>query len=212
MQAKLLLALEKRTIRPIGATDERPINVHIIAATNRDIQDAINKNEFRSDLFHRLRVFEIHVIPLRQRPEDILPIAETFIQKHAKRFSKPAPVLSLDAATALKRFHWPGNVRELSHTLESAILTCDQGELCEKHLRLDVMATPSGQFSSHGRFAVEMDFENGTPTFEQTELQIIRAAFEYSGRNLRKTARILGLSREAIRYRLAKADAKLATE
>ncbi len=208
MQAKLLLALEKRTIRPIGATDERPINVHIIAATNRDLQDAINKNEFRSDLFHRLRVFEIHVIPLRQRPEDILPIAETFIQKHAKRFSKPAPILSVDAATALKRFHWPGNVRELSHTLESAILTCDQGELCEKHLRLDVIATPSGQFSSHGRFAVEMDFENGTPTLEQTELQIIRAAFEYSGRNLRKTARILGLSREAIRYRLAKAEIK----
>ncbi|HKQ49659.1 MAG TPA: sigma-54 dependent transcriptional regulator [Phycisphaerae bacterium] len=213
MQAKLLLALEKRTIRPIGATDERLINVHIIAATNRDLQEAINKNDFRPDLFHRLRVFEIHVLPLRQRPEDILPIAETFTKKHAKRFSKPTPVLSSAASAALKRFHWPGNVRELSHTLESAILTCDETELSEKHLRLDALSIPSaGQFKSPGRFVMEMDFEGGTPTLEQAEQQIIRAAFEYSGRNLRKTARILGLSREAIRYRLAKAEVKPAAE
>jgi|CXWL01.1.fsa_nt_gi DNA-binding NtrC family response regulator len=210
LQAKLLLTLENRTIRPIGATDERHINVHIIAATNRDLQEAIEKNDFRSDLYHRLRVFEIRLLPLRDRPEDILPIAETLIQKHATRFSKPAPVLSAAAQAALKKNPWPGNVRELSHTLESAILTCDEPELTEMQLRLNAFSySNSGQFKSPGRFTVVMDFDNCAPTLDQAELQIIRAAFDYSGHNLRKTARILGLSREAIRYRLAKAEGKL---
>lgn len=211
MQAKLLLALEKRTIRPVGATDERAFDVHIIAATNRDLQDAMKRNEFRSDLFHRLRVFEIRIAPLRERPDDILPIAETLIRKHARRFAKPSPTLSESAAAALRRFDWPGNVRELSHTLESAILMCDEQELSDLHLRLQgVGSATSGLVDSKGRFAVEMDFESGNPTLDQVELDIIRAAFEYSGRNLRRTARILGVSREAIRYRLSKGDARIA--
>lgn len=207
LQAKLLLALEKRTIRPVGSTDERTINVHIIAATNRDLPEAVRTNELRADLYHRLRVFEIRVTPLRDRRDDIIPIAETLIQRHSRRFARTAPTLTPGAADALRQYDWPGNVRELSHTLESAILLCDDPELKAEQLRLKLAPQAArGRLDDRGRFMIEMDFETGTPTLDHLEAQIIRAAFEYSGRNLRKTARILGLTREAVRYRLAKAD------
>ena len=207
MQAKLLLTLEKRTIRPIGATDERPIDVHIIAATNRDLPEAINRQEFRSDLYHRLLVFDLHLQALRERPEDILPLAEHFVRAHARRFGVSARRLSEGATAALRRHAWPGNVRELSHTIECAMLICDGDELSEHQSRLE-SARPPGPAESTlpGGFRIDIDFERGTPTLDEVELRIIQAAFEYTGRNLSRTARILGITREAVRYRLAKGD------
>lgn len=208
MQAKLLVMLEKRMIRPVGATDERPVNVHIIAATNRDLQHAISRNEFRPDLFHRLRVFEVHLEALRDRREDIILLAEMFSRKHALRIGRAAPSLSAAAVDALRRYDWPGNVRELSNCIESALLVCDGSLVDERHLRLE---TNPGATALHveltGSCRIEVDFEQGSPTLEQIELRIICAAFEHARQNVSRTARILGLTREAVRYRLAKANA-----
>jgi DNA-binding NtrC family response regulator len=205
VQAKLLLTLEKRTIRPVGAVEERSVDVHIIAATNRDLQKAIAQGEFRSDLYHRLRVFELRIDPLRNRQEDILPLAEHFVRLHARRFGSPVRRFSPPAMAALQAYNWPGNVRELSHTIESALLVCDGDDLSERHLRLAPPGEGAGvELSLPGRERIVLDFEGGNVDLEEIELRIIRAAYEYSGANLSKTARMLGLTREAVRYRLGK--------
>jgi len=207
MQAKLLVTLEKRSIRPVGATDERPVNVHIVAATNRNLPEAIARNEFRADLYHRLRVFELRLQPLRERPEDIASLAERFVSLHARRFGMNVPRIRDSALAAMLRYAWPGNVRELANTIESGLLVCDGGELTERHLRLEHVASADHHVAVRlpGGQQITLDFERGSPTLDQVEQQILRAAYDYTGHNLSRTARILGLTREAVRYRLGKA-------
>ena len=205
MQAKLLHAIEHREIRPVGGTQTRPMNVHVIAATNRDLPAAVERGEFRRDLYHRLRVVEMEIPPLRQRREDIPILADHFLNVHCARFGLEARQFSDEAHTALSQCEWRGNVRELSHLIESCVLQADSKVIDRRHLPMaSDMRTPDVSLElPHGR-VINMDFEKGRPTLDEVEHAILVAAFEYTGQNLSRAARLLGITREALRYRLNK--------
>ncbi len=210
MQAKLLHAIEHREIRPVGATEARPINVHIIAATNRDLQAAVDADEFRRDLYHRLRVVHIELPSLRERADDISLLADYFVSAHCQRFGLSPKRFSDGALAAMKRHPWRGNVRELSHLIESCILQIDGNLIEAADLPLPRDTQPATAVDGHvqielaGGRHITMDFENGTPTLDEVEQTILLAAFEFTNQNLSRAARILGITREALRYRLNK--------
>ncbi len=209
VQAKLLLAVERREIRPVGATESRSINVHVIAATNRNLEEAVSQGGFRRDLYHRLRVIEFRVVPLRERREDIAILARHFLGVHCGRFGMNGRTLSPEAMERLDRHAWPGNVRELSHLIESAVLQTDHACLEPSDLHLGASGgngtVEDGlQVRLPDERCITLDFEHGSPSLEEVEQTILRAAFEHWGRNLSRAARSLGVTREALRYRLNK--------
>jgi DNA-binding NtrC family response regulator len=206
LQAKLLAVLQQRTIRPVGGTAERKIDVHVIAATNRDLDQAIQVNEFRDDLYHRLRVLTVHMPPLRERGDDLLVLTQHFVGLHAARFGLTVHGCTDDAVALLQSHDWPGNVRELSHVLESAVLVTDDERIHPEHLNLPspVPAGASARLEVGADRVIKLDFGEQSPKLDEIENQIIQAALEHSGHNLSRAARVLGISRDAIRYRLEK--------
>lgn len=205
VQARLLAVLERRTISVAGGAGERPIDVQIIAATQGDLPAALQRGVFRRDLFHRLHEYAFEIPPLRARPEDIPALAEWFVAKHAERLGRPAPRISEAAAAALRGCAWPGNARELSHAIDRALLVCEDC-IEPQHLMLPVAGGHPGGGGPTIRLPGEtivLDFEHGCPTLDEIEQRILRAAFDYTHGNLTRTARLLGLTREAVRYRLA---------
>ena len=191
LQAKLLAVLERRILRKVGTTKERPVAAWMIAATNRDVAQLVKQGEFRSDLYYRLNVLSISIAPLRERGDDIISLARHFIRQSAKRYGIRSVTLSAQAIQALRSYHWPGNVRELKHMIERAVLLCGEGELSPDSLSLAAHAdvvTP-----------VEADL-----TLDDAELMLIKNALEKCGGNISKAARELGITRMALRYRIKK--------
>jgi two-component system response regulator HydG len=137
LQGKLLRALEQKQIRRVGSTENRDIDVRIIAATHVDLRDAIHSGEFREDLFYRLNVISLHLPPLRDRGGDIELLARRFVSGLADRYGLPIPDISTELVTKLGRHSWPGNVRELRHALERAILLSPAGTIDENELALE---------------------------------------------------------------------------
>lgn len=204
LQAKLLQALEHRTIRPVGATKEKKINVHFLAATNRRLEEAIETNEFREDLYHRLRTLSIHLAPLRERGDDVLLLSDHFRKLYLSKFGLPTLLYSAETVEAIRLYDWPGNVRELAHVIESAVLTADGPRIRPEHLNIQAVAPGDAvtEIQVSGSSSITIDFSNNCPTLEEVEYQIIAAALQYSKHNLSRAARILGISRDAVRYRL----------
>jgi DNA-binding NtrC family response regulator len=134
VQAKLLRVLQEREYQRLGGTRPLKTNVRILAATNRDLEEALARGQFREDLYYRLRVFEIRLPPLRERTEDILPLAEAFLEEIGPAVGRPAAGISRQAHEALHTYHWPGNVRELRNVLERASILCDGGLITVEHL------------------------------------------------------------------------------
>lgn len=207
LQAKLLSVLEQRAIRPVGGTRERRVNVHVIAATNRDLPVAVQQREFREDLFHRLSVLNIHMPPLRDRGDDVIMLAEHFLAMYASRFAINLRGFSPPARELVRAYPWPGNVRELSHAIESAVLICPGPEVEPEHLRIHrPQAAPPVSIEADSGTVVRLDFSGSGPNLEEIEQQIIRATLRHTRNNLSHAARILGISRDAIRYRMERFD------
>jgi len=205
MQSKLLQALEERVIRPVGSTESRPIDVHVIAATNRDLDKAVSAEEFRRDLYHRLRVLQIAIPPLRERVDDIPVMAAHFMRIHCQRFGVAVKSLSDDAVTAMRRHDWRGNIRELKHVIESAVLQTDGPVIRGSDLKLDPAETAGNvRINLPDGRTINVDFDRGEPKLDEIELTILQAAYEHTNRNLSQAARALGITREALRYRLNK--------
>jgi DNA-binding NtrC family response regulator len=145
LQAKLLRALQERTIRPIGSDRPIELDVRVIGATNRDLAADMESGRFRRDLYYRLSVVELVVPPLRERPEDIPAMAEAFLAKFAGQLGRPIVALEPEAMAALQRYAWPGNVRELSNVVERAVLLCET-----RRVRLaDLPASVATQADNH---------------------------------------------------------------
>jgi DNA-binding NtrC family response regulator len=195
-QVKLLRVLQDREFERLGATKTLKVDVRLIAATNRDLRDALEEGTFREDLYYRLNVVAIDIPPLRERKEDIPPLAEFFLHKFARESAKPVRGITPQAMHALEDFHWPGNVRELQNIIERAV-TLSSGEMLDvADIRLD---------RSPGRATAEA--ARGLPqgfTLEQWEDEMIREALRHANGNKSQAARSLGLSRNALRYRLSK--------
>ena len=192
MQVKLLRVLQEREVRRVGENRVRPINVRVLAATNRDLLADVHGARFRQDLYYRLRVVEVVVPPLRERREDILPLARQLLAGAARRFGKKVPALTPDAANLLLRYAWPGNVRELENALERAVALARSDRIDVDDLPLEVAAPPpAGQVSGEIR------------TLAEVEHDYIAAAVRAVGGNRAKAAERLGIG-EATLYRKLK--------
>lgn len=141
LQAKLLRVLQQKSFERLGGTKTVSVNVRVIAATNMDLNEMIRKKQFREDLYYRLSVFPITIPPLRDRPDDIKPLSEYFIDKYIKDMKKPMKTLSRDAANLLEKYHWPGNVRELENTIERSIILAEGKKITPDHLAIRLRST-----------------------------------------------------------------------
>jgi two-component system response regulator HydG len=182
MQVKLLRVLQEREVRRVGENRARPINVRVLAATNRDLLADVHAARFRQDLYYRLRVVEIVVPPLRERREDILPLARQLLASAAKRFGKKAPTLSPEAANLLLQYAWPGNVRELENALERAVALAPSDRIGVDDLPAEVGAAPP----------IVRDLDD-VRTLAEVERDYIAAALRASAGNRAKAAARLGI-------------------
>lgn len=193
LQAKLLNVLERRMVRRLGSTKERPVLARIIAATNRDLQTMSREGRFRSDLYYRLNVITMQMPPLRDRGGDILILANYFKQQTQKRYGLPAHEFSAAAVMAIQHYQWPGNVRELRHQISRAVLMCTQSHISEQDLGL-----PNAQPVQ------TMPIPHANLTLDDAEKVMLLNALEQSRNNVSKAARILGITRMTMRYRMDK--------
>ena len=182
MQVKLLRVLQEREVRRVGENRARPINVRVLAATNRDLLADVHSARFRQDLYYRLRVVEVVVPPLRERREDILPLARKLVAAAAKRFAKKTPTLTPNAANLLLRYHWPGNVRELENALERAVALSRSDCIDADDLPPEISAPPPAP-------GVSSDVR----TLAEVERDYVDAALRATGGNRAKAAERLGI-------------------
>ena len=201
LQAKLLRALEDREIRPVGGTKAVHVDVRIIAATNRDLTQAMQQNAFREDLYYRLNVIAVGLPPLRERREEIPLLVNYFLQKFAEASGRPAKLVSPDAMAALEAFAWPGNVRELENVIERAV-TLEAGAV----IRVDSLpdSIRGGQTQELYRIEFPPDGLDLDGLMERIERDLMRRALQRAGGIQSRAAQLLGTSFRSFRYRLQK--------
>lgn len=192
VQAKLLTAIEKREISRLGSTRSVPIDVRFICATNADLYEEVEKGNFRQDLLYRINTLEIHLPPLRERGEDVILLAEHFLEKFAHKYKRPITSLSRDALEKISSYSWPGNVRELQNVMERAVILSSGKVLKGDQIFLQ---TPERKRQQ----------ENESLNLEKLERDTIEKALVRSAGNLNKAAELLGISRFTL-YRKIKRD------
>ena len=202
LQPKILRVLETQTFRRIGGTVDIQIDVRVIAATNRDLQVMVQQSEFREDLYYRLKVMVISLPPLRERTEDILPLAAIFIEKNNKEFNKNIVGLSEETQALLLKYRWPGNVRELKNVIERAVILCQGGFLLPEHLPLELRSEKNAGAvfppanSSNGNLAT------ADLSLDEMEKRHIQAVLLQHNGNKSKTSRALDISRSTLREKM----------
>ena len=202
VQAKFLRVLEQREFQRVGGSRTLKADVRVIAATNRDLTAAIARQAFREDLYYRLNVFQIHIAPLRERPEDILPLAEAFLEDLGRTMGRPAAGISKDASGWLSSYAWPGNVRELRNAIERAILMCDGGLITREHLPAAVARPEVTGALSALRFAASAPSD--AMNLEDVERGLVEKALDQAKGNKSRAARILGVTRAQLYSRIEK--------
>jgi len=205
LQAKFLRVLQEREFQRVGGTRTLRADVRVVAATNRDLPAAIARQSFREDLYYRLNVFEIRVPSLRDRPEDILVLADAFLEDLGRTMGRPAAGISREAREWLLAYPWPGNVRELRNAIERAILLCDGGLITREHLpavvfRPDEAHAPSANGSHNGDGSLPPQGVD----LGRVERGLIEKALERAKGNKSQAARLLGLTRAQLYSRLKK--------
>ncbi|MEM9492616.1 MAG: sigma 54-interacting transcriptional regulator, partial [Myxococcota bacterium] len=200
MQAKLLRILQERRVRPLGGGAEVPFDVRLVTATNRDLESEVEDGRFREDLFYRVNVVNIHIPPLRSRGQDILLLAQHFIDVHARRKSREVNGISSAVARKLMEYDWPGNVRELENCMERAVALTQFSEL-------DVTDLP-GKIRDHhsNEIVISADNPDEMPTMEEVERRYIRRVLRAVGGNKTHAARVLGIERRTLYRRLRRLD------
>jgi transcriptional regulator with PAS, ATPase and Fis domain len=198
IQVKLLRVLQDREFERLGGTKTLKVDVRLVAATNRDLRAALEEGTFREDLYYRLNVVAIDIPPLRDHKEDIPALADFFLERYAKESGKPITGITPEAMKRLVDYHWPGNIRELQNIIERAVALSVGTTIDAADIYLD---DPAKRPSTAG----------GSPyvlpagvTLEQWEDEAIREALRRADGNKSQAARALGLSRNALRYRLSK--------
>lgn len=189
LQAKLLTVLQQRSVTRVGDNTPIPIDIRLICATNRDLPEMVRKGHFREDLLYRVNTIHLEIPPLRERPEDILPLARIFLEKYAALYKRAVPTLSPDAEKQLREYPWMGNIRELEHAIEKALIIADGPMLDGRSLNL-----PEAQGATP---ATKADAPDAT-TLEEMEYQMIKAAIDKFSGNLSLAANQLGISRQTL--------------
>jgi DNA-binding NtrC family response regulator len=203
LQAKLLRVIEDRSVRRLGALSARRLDVRVLAATNRDLEKAAREGAFRQDLLYRLRVLTVELPPLRERDDDIRLLVEHFLHEVRTRHGLGEVRFSPGSLAALAAYPWPGNVRELEHAVQRAALLASSPTLEPEHLGL-AAATGGASPTVEPDGSVHVDFARGAIDLEQVERSLIEQALAHAGWNRGQAARLLGLTKETLRYRIEK--------
>jgi DNA-binding NtrC family response regulator len=196
IQVKLLRVLQEREFERLGGTKTVKVDVRLIAATNRDLREALEQGTFREDLYYRLNVVPIDIAPLRQRKEDIPDLVNLFVSRFAGDSGKPVESITPEAMQILANYHWPGNVRELQNIIERACALAKGTVLTATDIHLDLRSAKAANGAA--------GFLPEGMTLEHWEDEMIREALRRANGNKSQAARLLGLSRNALRYRLSK--------
>ncbi|MDF9831088.1 sigma-54 dependent transcriptional regulator [Parabacteroides sp. PF5-6] len=183
LQAKLLTAIQQRSVVRVGSNTPIPVNIRLISATNRDLRQMVDQGQFREDLLYRINTIHVEIPPLRERPEDIVPLSEIFLLKYGNIYNKPALQLSADAREKLKEQSWFGNIRELEHTIEKAVIISDS----------DTLDATAFHFPKKQK----TELPEAT-TLEEMEYNMIKSAMDKYGGNLSMVASQLGISRQTL--------------
>ena len=189
LQAKLLTVLQQRSVIRVGDNTPIPIDIRLICATNRDLPEMVREGHFREDLLYRVNTIHLEIPPLRERPEDIIPLARIFLEKYAALYKRAVPTLSPDAEKQLREYPWMGNIRELEHAIEKALIIADGPMLDGRSLNL-----PAAQNAAPVTKAAAPD----ATTLEEMEYQMIKAAIDKFSGNLSLAANQLGISRQTL--------------
>jgi len=194
LQSKLLRFLEEKTFKRVGGLNDVHVDVRVIAATNRNLEEEVKANRFREDLFYRLQVMPIHLPPLRERKGDVLVLANYFIDRFNGEFRKRVKGLSPAAADTLNQYPWPGNVRELRNAIERAMLLVDRDRLEPEDFTTLTRTVSPTQFRLP---------EEGV-NLDDVERQLLTQALERASGNQTQAAQLLGINRDQVRYRIEK--------
>ncbi len=197
LQAKLLRVLDSRRLRRLGGRVEIPLDIHMVAATNRDLLAEVRSGAFRTDLYYRLDVVRVELPPVRERGEDAWQLAEAFLEEAARRMGRPAPHLAPRLRREVLGYSWPGNVREIRNHMERLVLLGNAAGGV-----LEDLALPSGDRGRGG--GVRIDFSGGPVPWETIERIALTEALSAADGNISEAARLLGLGRGALRYRLSR--------
>jgi DNA-binding NtrC family response regulator len=202
IQVKLLRILQEREFERLGSNKTRQIDVRIVAATNVDLRRALEEGNFREDLYYRLNVFPITIPPLRDRREDIPALAERFLKRFAAEAGSSVNGFSPEALRKLVDYHWPGNVRELENVVERSLVLARGGVIEAEDIRLDYAPTRNARHANGNGAGDDWFLPEGV-SLDQHEQNLIREALRRASGNKSQAARLLGLSRNALRYRLS---------
>ena len=190
LQAKLLRAIQNRSIVRVGGSDPKPVNIRLICATNMNLEQLVTEGRFREDLYYRINTVHIALPPLRDRKEDIVPLAQLFLDRLAKKYHRPLTGITPEAAELLKAQRWNGNIRELQNCIEKAVILSDGNELSVKDIQLDKAAAPS--------------ITTIKAVSETEEELLVRDAMERTAGNISAAAKMLGVSRPTLYAKLKK--------
>ncbi len=194
LQPKILRAIESQTFRRIGGVADIKIDIRVMAATNTDLSELVKKGEFRDDLFYRLKVMEIDIPPLRERPEDILILAKLFVQEYNREFNRNIHEIDTETENLLQNYTWPGNIRELKNVIERGVILCKGNALLPEHLPIELHE--GGEIKpAQGTFL-------GKVSLQEMEKQHIMEVLNSVDGNKSKASRVLNISRSTLREKL----------
>jgi two-component system response regulator AtoC len=203
-QAKLLTFLESRTFRRVGATSVRRVNVRVVAATNRDIPQMVVAKTFREDLYYRLNTITLHIPPLRERGEDIIPLAQHFLAQSSREIGRKFRGMAPDATGIMERYRWPGNVRELRSVITRAALLHDDDLLSAIHLPPEVVT--AALTAEQASPTIPRESGSPIPSLEEIELLHIRRVLEICGGNRTHAAQHLRITRQTLAKKIGSSD------
>jgi sigma-54-specific transcriptional regulator len=209
MQVKLLRVLQERQVVRLGSRSPVPIDVRVVAATNVNLEEAVAAGRFREDLYYRLQVATLHIRPLRERQDDIVPLAQYFLRMYGERLGLKNPVLSEGAIEILVGQHsWPGNIRELENVIHHALLVCRENIVRPDDLHLSSLRSrpaADGESNTENELkkALLSLFESNHPNlYAAIDAAVIKTAYDFCHRNQLQAAKLLGISRNILRARL----------
>ena len=202
LQAKMLRVLEAQTFRRLGGVRDIHVDLRVVAASNRHLAEAVQQGRFRLDLYYRLNVIQVLVPPLRQRKEDVVPLAMHFIKHYNSRFKRNILGMSSAAVAMMMDYEWPGNVRELRNTMERAVLLEEQDWVQPSSLRL--AGATIGDSAPPEEIATPVKENKASATLEETEKRMLIEALDKTSWNQTRAATLLGISRDTLRYKVKK--------
>jgi DNA-binding NtrC family response regulator len=199
LQTKLLRVIEDKRVRPVGATDEIPVDVRIVSATNSDLEEAIAAGKFRADLYYRLATVTLVLPPLRDRPEDIGALVKHFLARASAEAARPVPEIDAEAMACLMHHQWPGNIRELQNAISRAVILCRNGRITRSDL-------PGKMAGGEAQSVTVEDAVNRRLTMDQLEREYARAIVAAVGGNKSEAAAVLGIDRKTLYRKLGEPE------